>query len=68
LVGHRKKVGIIQWHPSAENVLASAGFDYDVIIWDVKQGIFYVKCHQTYSVLSQWAKSPKNQSVGMYFW
>ena len=25
LVGHRKKVGIIKWHPTAENVLASAG-------------------------------------------
>ena len=38
LVGHRKKVGIIQWHPTANNVLASAGFDFDVIVWDVKIG------------------------------
>ena len=28
LVGHRKKVGIIKWHPTAENVLASAGKIY----------------------------------------
>ena len=38
LVGHRKKVGIIQWHPTANNILASAGFEYDVIIWDVEKG------------------------------
>ena len=47
LVGHRKKVGIIKWHPTADNVLASAGFDYDVIVWDVLQGspVTVMSCH-----------------------
>lgn len=38
LIGHRKKVGIIQWHPTANNILASAGFEYNIIIWDVEKG------------------------------
>lgn len=28
LHGHKRRVGYIEWHPTAENVLASAGFDY----------------------------------------
>lgn len=28
LHGHRRRVGYLEWHPIAENVLASAGFDY----------------------------------------
>lgn len=30
LRGHRRRVGYIEWHPTAENVLASSGFDYMV--------------------------------------
>ena len=30
LEGHQRRVGIIEWHPTAENVLLSAGFDYVV--------------------------------------
>lgn len=30
LRGHRRRVGLIEWHPTAENVLASSGFDYVV--------------------------------------
>lgn len=32
LRGHRRRVGYIEWHPTAENVIASAGFDYLVRI------------------------------------
>ena len=28
LQGHQRRVGIVEWHPTAENVLLSAGFDY----------------------------------------
>ena len=35
LLGHRRKVTQIEWHPTAENVLISAGFDNLVIVWDV---------------------------------
>lgn len=47
LIGHRKKVGIIKWHPTANNILASAGFDHDVIIWDVEKGspVKVISCH-----------------------
>ncbi|XP_029430594.1 coronin-1B [Rhinatrema bivittatum] len=35
LEGHSKRVGIITWHPTARNVLLSAGCDNVVIIWNV---------------------------------
>ena len=38
LHGHQKKIGMIVWHPLANNVLATAGFDKKVIIWDVERG------------------------------
>jgi hypothetical protein len=38
LIGHQRRVGIVEWHPNAENILVSAGFDYLVIIWDVSTG------------------------------
>jgi hypothetical protein len=30
LTGHQRRVGIVEWHPTADNVLLSAGFDYSV--------------------------------------
>ena len=27
---HQRRVGIVEWHPTADNVLLSAGFDYQV--------------------------------------
>ncbi|NXQ90598.1 COR1B protein, partial [Nyctibius grandis] len=35
LEGHSKRVGIIAWHPTARNVLLSAGCDNVVLIWNV---------------------------------
>ncbi|XP_078239617.1 coronin-1B isoform X2 [Pogona vitticeps] len=35
LEGHSKRVGIITWHPTARNVLLSAGCDNVVIVWNV---------------------------------
>lgn len=35
LHGHQRRVGFIAWHPSANNVLLSAGADCKVIIWNV---------------------------------
>jgi coronin-2 len=32
LVGHSKKVSYIEWHPSAENIMLSAGSDLVVRI------------------------------------
>ncbi|KAG5840370.1 hypothetical protein ANANG_G00188080 [Anguilla anguilla] len=38
LEGHSKRVGIVTWHPTARNVLLSAGCDNQVIIWNVGTG------------------------------
>ncbi|KAI3406478.2 CRN1 [Candida oxycetoniae] len=38
LLGHTKKVGLIEYHPCAEDVLASSSLDYTVKIWNLKTG------------------------------
>lgn len=38
LEGHSKRVGIITWHPTARDILLSAGCDNQVIIWNVDTG------------------------------
>ncbi|OWB50597.1 hypothetical protein B5S27_g2148 [[Candida] boidinii] len=38
LSGHTKKVGHVQFHPLAENVLASSSMDYTIKLWDIKTG------------------------------
>uniref|UniRef100_A0A0B8RS26 Coronin n=1 Tax=Philothamnus irregularis TaxID=1899461 RepID=A0A0B8RS26_9SAUR len=35
LEGHSKRVGIITWHPTARNILLSAGCDNVIIVWNV---------------------------------
>lgn len=37
LVGHRKKVTLLRFHPSANNVLASTSADHTVKIWDIEK-------------------------------
>jgi len=38
LKGHQRKVGALEWNGVADNVLATAGTDYDLKIWDVSCG------------------------------
>ncbi|KAK2845793.1 hypothetical protein Q7C36_010647 [Tachysurus vachellii] len=38
LEGHSKRVGIITWHPTARNILLSAGCDNMIMIWNVGVG------------------------------
>jgi len=38
LKGHKRKVGVVKYHPVVENILASAGQDYEVKVWDVEAG------------------------------
>ncbi|CAB1345146.1 unnamed protein product [Coregonus sp. 'balchen'] len=38
LEGHSKRVGILAWHPTAFNVLLTAGCDNLVCVWDVGTG------------------------------
>lgn len=35
---HSKKVGIVSWHPTASNVLLSAGCDNLIVIWNLEEG------------------------------
>lgn len=37
LEGHQKKVTFVHFHPTANNILASASHDYSVRIWDIQQ-------------------------------
>lgn len=37
LEGHRKKVTLLRFHPTANNVLASTSADYTVKVWDVEK-------------------------------
>ena len=47
LTGHRRRVGLLEWHPTAENVLASAGYDHLLIVWDAGRGVplNIIECH-----------------------
>ena len=38
LVGHRKKVTLVRFHPTASNVLGSCSSDYSVKVWDIEKG------------------------------
>ena len=41
-------MGLIDWHPTAENILASAGYDHLLIIWNAARGLALsvIQCHQ----------------------
>ncbi|KPJ12092.1 Coronin-2B, partial [Papilio machaon] len=47
LQGHKRRVAYIEWHPTAENILLSAGFDYLIMVWDVGKGLAVkvISCH-----------------------
>uniref|UniRef100_A0A8C6K6U5 Coronin n=1 Tax=Nothobranchius furzeri TaxID=105023 RepID=A0A8C6K6U5_NOTFU len=37
LIGHCRRVAIIEWHPTAVNLLLSSAYDCKVLLWDVSQ-------------------------------
>ncbi|XP_042145226.1 coronin-2B isoform X1 [Ixodes scapularis] len=47
LRGHRRRVGYVEWHPTAEHVLLSAGFDHSILVWDVSraEAVRTIDCH-----------------------
>ncbi|KAL8197386.1 UNVERIFIED_CONTAM: hypothetical protein K2H54_022679, partial [Gekko kuhli] len=47
LYGHSRRVGLIEWHPTANNILFSAGYDYKVLIWNLEIGepVKMIDCH-----------------------
>ncbi|XP_049752911.1 coronin-2A [Elephas maximus indicus] len=53
LVGHSRRVGLVEWHPTAANILFSSGYDYKVMVWklDTKESVIKspvrtIDCHQ----------------------
>uniref|UniRef100_A0A669DEQ4 Coronin n=1 Tax=Oreochromis niloticus TaxID=8128 RepID=A0A669DEQ4_ORENI len=51
LEGHSKRVGILSWHPTAHNVLLSAGCDNVVILWNVARGEAVVRIDSVHTDL-----------------
>ncbi|XP_077379879.1 coronin-2A [Festucalex cinctus] len=35
LQGHSRRVGLIEWHPTAKDILFSTAYDYKVMIWNL---------------------------------
>jgi coronin-1B/1C/6 len=58
LVRHQRRVGLVLWHPTALNVLLTAGGDNQVIIWNVGAGepLIDITCHPDtiYSACWNW--------------
>ena len=38
----------VEWHPTAENILLSAGYDHLIIVWNIAKGhvVRVIDCHQ----------------------
>ena len=47
LHGHQRRVDYIEWHPTAENLILSAGLDRQVVLWNVERAepIQVYRCH-----------------------
>lgn len=38
LVAHQRRVGLVEWHPSAQNILLSGGSDNKIFVWNCGTG------------------------------
>ncbi|XP_065207890.1 coronin-1C-A [Planococcus citri] len=58
LLFHQRRVGLVLWHPSAQNVLLTAGSDNQVVLWNVGTGevLIQIDCHPDiiYSACWNW--------------
>eukprot|EP00730_Choanoeca_flexa_P005602 TRINITY_DN11984_c0_g2_i1.p1 TRINITY_DN11984_c0_g2~~TRINITY_DN11984_c0_g2_i1.p1 ORF type:complete len:473 (+),score=156.09 TRINITY_DN11984_c0_g2_i1:26-1420(+) len=58
---HQRRVGVVEWHPTAENILFTAGFDYMIYGWNIGTGEATVEiaCHADtiYSLSFNWIGS-----------
>ena len=50
LVKHQRRVGLVLWHPSAQNILLSAGSDNNVVIWNVGTGQVSKSLHEVWFI------------------
>ncbi|KAI8441860.1 hypothetical protein MSG28_005544 [Choristoneura fumiferana] len=61
LVFHQRRVGLVLWHPTAQNVLLTAGSDNQMAIWNVGTGevLMTLDCHPDliYSACWNWTGS-----------
>ncbi|CAH2052601.1 unnamed protein product, partial [Iphiclides podalirius] len=61
LVYHQRRVGLVLWHPTAQNVLLTAGSDNQIAIWNVGTGevLINLDCHPDliYSACWNWTGS-----------
>ncbi|XP_059054783.1 coronin-6 [Achroia grisella] len=61
LVYHQRRVGLVLWHPTAQNVLLTAGSDNQIAIWNVGTGevLITLDCHPDliYSACWNWTGS-----------
>lgn len=48
LRAHKRRVCFIEWHPTAENILLSVGYDHRIIVWNVNKAepVQYIDCHR----------------------
>ncbi|CAL8129858.1 unnamed protein product [Orchesella dallaii] len=55
---HQRRVGLVLWHPTAHNILLTAGSDNQVVIWNVGTGepLVEIDCHPdlVYSACWNW--------------
>src|SRR5690606_34591352 len=47
LAEHKRRVSMIEWHPTADGVLFSVSFDHQILVWKVHTGqlIQTIDCH-----------------------
>lgn len=61
LVYHQRRVGLVMWHPSAQNVLLTAGSDNLVVVWNLDESSpqVVIDCHPdlVYSACWNWEGS-----------
>lgn len=47
LRAHKRRVNFIEWHPTADNILVSAGSDYLLVVWNTltAEAVRLINCH-----------------------
>jgi len=56
LEGHQKKLSLVRWHPTANNVLSTCAYDNAVKVWDVEKGkeICSMDDHPDFPISMEW--------------
>jgi len=56
LEGHQKKLSLVRWHPTANNIITSCAYDNAVKVWDVEKGkeIVNMDEHPDFPISIEW--------------